>query len=171
MGPDKTCKETVWLTPPHVIQCVQDYFGGQIPLDPATQPNNPTGAAKFYTELDNGLVHPWDVPFFVNPPYGKGLPLWCAKINSAVSRGVSCIALLPAGSGRPGTKYWQAHILNANLNALCYTKGRLAFLNAAGVPMKGNTYPSYLFGYNVDVARFVKCFWGLGKILKVSVEN
>jgi len=31
---DKTCKETVWLTPESILDPVRRYFGGQIPLDP-----------------------------------------------------------------------------------------------------------------------------------------
>lgn len=167
----KECKETVHLTPPKIIALVTKHFGGQISLDPATEPNNPTGAATFYTEKDNCLILPWLPNTFVNPPYGRDLPLWVEKIATEVALGHPTIALLPAGSGRPGTKYWQKYVLNSNLRAICYTRGPIAFLNAAGVPQKNNTYPSYFFGYNVDFNRFLECFGTLGKVLRVTVEN
>ena len=77
---DKTCKETVWLTPDKVLDSVREFFGGEIPLDPATESNNPTSAKKIFTITSNGLDQPWDVGVFVNPPYGKGIRDWCKKI-------------------------------------------------------------------------------------------
>ena len=65
---DKTCKNTVWLTPEKVLSPIRGYFNGKIPLDPATEGSNPTNAEKFYTEHDNGLILPWNESVFVNPP-------------------------------------------------------------------------------------------------------
>lgn len=84
-----------WLTPPWFLGLVRAV--GAIALDPATAPNNPTGAASFYAQLSEegadfaermralrhgrrwlgpcGLAGPWtrDGLAYVNPPYGAHL--------------------------------------------------------------------------------------------------
>ena len=48
---DKSCKDTEWWTPFHIVQAVKMFFADSlavwdpaIPLAPATPPRNPTGA-------------------------------------------------------------------------------------------------------------------------------
>lgn len=170
---DKSCKETVWLTPETLLTPVRNYFGGTIPLDPATETANPTKADIFYTATDNGLQQPWDTGVFVNPPYGKGIRDWCSKIHAEAIRKPKrpILALLPCGSGRPGTIYWQDHIFQKHLTAICFVRGRLKFLRADGTVAGNNTYPSHLLGFNVKNSHFISCFKHLGKILQVKVVN
>jgi len=172
---DKSCKETVWLTPEIVLGSVRNYFRGDIPLDPATEASNPTKAKKFFTLNDNGLQQPWDDGVFVNPPYGKGIKDWCAKIHEEAKRKPKrpILALLPCGSGRPGTRYWQDHIFTRqHLDIICYVRGRLKFLRADGTVAGNNTYPSHILGFNiVDTSQFISKFSHLGKILKIKVVN
>jgi len=110
---------------------------------------------------------------FVNPPYGKGIPDWCEKIHleAAENQSRAIIALLPCGSGRPGTKYWQKHILQEYLNTICFVKGRINFLKRDGQATKRNTYPSQIMGFNVKINDFIICFKHLGKILKINLMN
>ena len=56
---DKRAMNNIWLTPPEVLDPVRRY--GPIGLDPCTEASNPSGAATFFTEDDNGLAMPWDV--------------------------------------------------------------------------------------------------------------
>ena len=157
------------MTPESILAPVRQYFGRCIPLDPATTKNNPTKALKFFTAEDDGLQQAWTADAFVNPPYGKIIREWCRKIDEEAQRGLSIIALLPCGSGRPGTRYWQDHILTCHLKTICYVRGRVAFLKPDGTPVANNTYPSHLLGFNVDRARFRECFGHLGKVLWVAV--
>ena len=53
---DKKAERKDWLTPPKILEPVRRYFGGQIPLDPATGADNPTDAQFFFTKADDGLV-------------------------------------------------------------------------------------------------------------------
>lgn len=170
---DKTAKEIRWLTPEFILEAARKYFGGQIPLDPATEPSNPTRAELFFTAEDNGLLQPWDADTWLNPPYGKQFKLWCEKIHAELlSQPLrEVLALFPCGSGRPGTKYWQNHVLIPELKAVCYLNKRVNFLTPGGEAKKQNTYPSQLLGFNVNVHLFVKCFGHLGKIIRVEVAN
>lgn len=168
---DKQCLETVWLTPENVLEPIRKYFGGEIPLDPATQPNNPTKAQHFYTEQTNGLDQEWNWGTFVNPPYGKVIRDWCHKIGeeSIRKKDRAILALMPCGSGRPGTRYWQSSIFQPQLNAICYLKGRLQFMRGDGTVAKNNTYPSHILGFNVDQKKFAECFQHLGSVMHVKI--
>lgn len=43
----RTSLDNTWQTPESILEPVRAYFGGQIPFDPASAPNNPTRAARF----------------------------------------------------------------------------------------------------------------------------
>lgn len=161
---DKECKETIYLTPEKILVPVRDYFGGQIRLDPATQPENPTSANLFYTGTPHdGLELPWMDKTFVNPPYGRVLQDWCRKIDSESQKNLGIVALLPGQ--RFETKYWQKHILNDRLSAIVLILGRVPFLRPDGSPAKSNPYGSMLYVYNDDPEQVEKHFGHLGKIL------
>lgn len=171
---DKTAKDLDYITPESLLIPVREFFGGQIPLDPATLPNNPTKALRFFIPEDDGLVQSWrGEGVFLNPPYGKNMKNWCRKIALESSPEppaipVTIIALLPGGS-RTETKYWQDHVFNPHLNVVCYVRKRVAFLRpSTGEPAKGNTFGSGLYGFNVSTKRFLQCFGHLGACMKVT---
>lgn len=168
---DKECKATIYMTPDRILTPVKNFFGGQIPLDPATEISNPTGAKEFYTIETNGLTKDWDKPFFVNPPYGRAIREFCTKIHLETTENERVgLALMPCGA-RFGTIYWQKEIMNKNCNAICFVKGRVKFLRPDGTVAKSNPYDSAIYGYNVDKETFKTCFEGLGKILFTDFVN
>lgn len=141
------CKETVWLTPPEIMTRIHSLFPGGF-LDPATEPNNPTSAKVFFTE--GGLDKDWatGLPVFVNPPYGKDLKFWCAKIRrTSEQSGAPIAALLPCGA-RFSTKYWQEEILSRYLSHICFLNKRVKFMRPDGTLGKSNPYDSAIYFYN-----------------------
>ena len=87
-----------WFTPPKILDPVREYFGGAIPLDPCTTPNNPTKARRFWTPKENGLTKSFSKKgTFINPPYGKkhGMHAWLTKIHTEAAQGRTIVALLP----------------------------------------------------------------------------
>ncbi len=188
---DLQCKNTVWLTPDSILDKARNYFGGKIPLDPATEPNNPTKASAFGCKdapaallqlanagkgpeggvcLGDGLAIRWSQydGTFVNPPYGREIRLWCRRIHEEASQGAVILALLPAGA-RFSTKYFQDYILTSPLNAACFIRGRVKFKRPnEKAPSGSNPYDSVIYGFNVDQAKFLEAFDGLGSILKIS---
>jgi len=171
---DLECRSTVYVTPPLIVDRVTDYYGGQIPLDPATEPGNPANAAYFCTKetadvFEVGVPSNWRHDglsicwsdydgVFLNPPYGKEIRHWCRKIHEESLSGASIIALLPAGA-RFGTGYFQDFIFSPALDVACFMRGRVKFLRPDGAVTTGqNPYDSVLYGFNVDVERFAKIF-------------
>lgn len=67
-----------WGTPKDWFSKLNEEF--KFDLDPCTQPNNPLGLARFFTEIDNGLAQEWSGRVFVNCPYGgENLHKWFEK--------------------------------------------------------------------------------------------
>lgn len=168
---EKVARDLDYQTPEMILEPVRKLFGGCIPLDPATDPTNPTKAGKFHTPLDDGLTHSWDCAWFLNPPYGPEVPAWCAKLHrEALERAdVPGVALLPGGS-RTETFYWQEHVYNHRLVAICFIRRRVAFIRpSTGEPAKSNNFGSALYGYNVDPDAFVAAFEHLGRCIVVKV--
>lgn len=59
----------------------------------------------YYTAEQDGLKQPWDVPYYMNPPWSNVRPfLQKAIYTSCHSRGPPGLLLLPAWSDRP---WWQ----------------------------------------------------------------
>jgi hypothetical protein len=160
-----------WQTPPEVLDRVRAYFGGEIPFDPATAPNNPTRSLRFcagpsgtmFAREDlaskNGLEVSWDWPTWVNPPYGENLRDWLAKIGAEAARGTEIIALIPAS--RWETSYFPPVLALARV--VCFHRGRIAFISSIdGQPVAGNPGASMFLGWNVNLDRFVEAFTPLG---------
>jgi hypothetical protein len=159
---DKVCNSEQWFTPSDIVDRVRAYFNGPIPLDPATAAHNPTGAVRFFTTEDDGLRQSWSGGgVFVNPPYGEQTPDWCRKIREESDAGLPIVALLPCGA-RFSTEYWQEEVLSDRLRALCFVRGRVAFVNPEGQEQAGNPYDSAIYGFNVDRERFRAAFGVLG---------
>src|SRR4051812_31309757 len=86
------------LTPGYVLEPVREALG-EIELDPCTEPENPTGAERFYALPDDGLSLPWDAAtIYVNPPYGKAREPWVERCIHAASEGRRVVLLMPAAT-------------------------------------------------------------------------
>jgi DNA modification methylase len=158
---DKQAKDLDYCTPPRVLDPVRAYFGGSIPLDPATNQTNPTKAKIFYTPAEDGLAQQWEKPVYVNPPYGKLIKPWLHKIAEEAARGTTILALLPVV--RTEQQYFQD--LMAAANAVCWIRKRVSFIRpSTGEVAKSNPHASALWGFNVDVAKFKTIFSAIGLV-------
>lgn len=167
------CLDTTWQTPPELLEPVRAYFGGVIPFDAATSPDNPTGADLWCSAEDDGLAVNWTAPkaligdrpwgVFVNPPYGRVLRDWLGKIASEADRGTTIIALLPCA--RWEQEYFQDALTAGGGHAVCYIRKRVAFIRpSTGDRVGGNPYSSMFVGWNVDPARFSEHFSPVGAV-------
>lgn len=62
--------------------------------------------ARYYDIYANGLIQPWDRPWFCNPPYSN-IPPWIGAALRAARAGVPGVMLLPAWTDR---EWWQDSI-------------------------------------------------------------
>ncbi|MGE0708633.1 MAG: DNA N-6-adenine-methyltransferase [Planctomycetota bacterium] len=156
-----------FFTPERVLERVRVYFGGAIPLDPATTPSNPTGATRCFSMGDDGLRQSWNgAGVFVSPPAGSELRPWVEKIGCEAMRGVEIVALLPASSTF-GNAYWQDAVLTDRLRALCWVRRKVPFRDASGARVP-YPYSSVLLGLNTASDRFREAFAPLGMSLALT---
>lgn len=159
-----------WQTPGWILERVRIYFGGPIPFDPASAPENPTKALRFLCGApgtmfadqtgQNGLEAEWpEKGTWCNPPYGGELKAWLAKFRVEASLGAEIVALLPCS--RWETRYFQETRAAASME--CLIRGRVAFVSAIdGVEVPGGPGGSMLLGFNVDCERWVEAFGPIG---------
>lgn len=173
---EKIARDLDYQTPENILACVRDYFGGPIPLDPATAPDNPTKALHFcagpHTGGVDGLQVSWRLGgfprqgVFVNPPYGPLLKPFLAKIQQeACDSEVPILALLPVSRTEQG--YFQDLLGFANF--ILFIRKRVAFVRpTTGEVAKGNPYSSWILGFNVDPKTARAKLGVLGKCLEIG---
>ena len=69
-----------WPTPPWLAAQLAAEFGPW-DLDPAATAAN-AKAALYYTVEDDGLAQPWKGRVWLNPPYGRAIGAWMAKVDA-----------------------------------------------------------------------------------------
>lgn len=172
-------KRNDWQTPERLLAGPRAYAGGDILLDPATAPDNPTRARKFCAPSPvkrwklraanggawiarDGLAIDWAAEargglVFVNPPYGQkaGGVRWMDKIAAEARRG--CVLAVLLGASRWEQPYFTGMLREAS--ALCLVRGRVAFRNPdTGDEVPGIPYASIFIGFNVVPWRWRDAF-------------
>jgi hypothetical protein len=122
-------------------------FGGSIGLDPCTEPDNPTGALKFYAPPVDGLARPWDAEtIFCNPPYGEARTSWVERCI-AEGRQRRVVLVIPAS-----TETAIVQMALAACISVVFIRARLMFTEVRpnGRHAAAN-HGSALFGFGVDL--------------------
>ena len=151
-----------WQTPEKVLELVRLIFNGNyIHLDPATAPENPTNAVKFYTKGDNCLVQDWIAGnVFLNPPFSKPLPFiqkLCEEYDKL--RFLEAIALVMQGVGcNKGT----GPLLGIRSSAMCQWRSpRIGFIRDGKQFTKSDfNCGLYYFGPRKEAFKEVFEDWG-----------
>lgn len=136
-----------WLTPPAILDQL-----GPFDLDPCTPAVMPwSTAAHRYTEADDGLAQPWFGRVWLNPPYGRAVGDWLARMVGH-GRGTALVF------ARTETEAFVAHIWRA-ASALLFIEGRLHFHHPDGRRAKANAgAPTVLAAYgHDDTDRLAEC--------------
>lgn len=182
--------DNTWRTPERILGVARRILGDPLPLDAATSSANTTRAARYCSVADPmeqaqtrlwsadpvdgesigcGLDAEWDWPWWCNPPYGRELKRWLAKMASEARRrpDVPGLALLPCAR-------WEQPYLTdalAQANALCLIRGRVAFVSSIdGEEVGGNPYANMIVGFNCWFAKFSEAA-ALGPCFKLSPLN
>lgn len=133
------------LTPPYVLEPVREALGG-IELDPCTEPDNPTSAARFYTAATDGAEEPWDAgTIYVNPPYSKARERWVARCIQAAAAGSRVVLLMPSHTD---TRLFHRAIQTAS--HVVFIKGRVKFgVLRENRRQEAASHPSCLIAWNL----------------------
>lgn len=148
-----------WRTPHALVRLVREALGGVIHLDPCAGKHTRIGEHNI-TRAGDGLAHAWRGCVYVNPPYGRAIPVWTAKAlreRAAAGRRVKIVMLIP---GRTDTRAF--HAAAGAADSACLLRGRLTFVGApAPAP-----FPSVLFYFGNGADRFDRVFARRGLIVR-----
>jgi hypothetical protein len=142
------------LTPSYILEPVRRLLDG-IELDPCTEPDNPTGADRFYCSPQDGCELPWDArTVFCNPPYGEVRGRWVDRCIAESGRGVRTVLLMPAHTD---TRFFQTAF--SACTTCLFLKGRVKFgVLRENRRQEAASHGSALFGFGVDLAP--RSTWG-----------
>jgi hypothetical protein len=135
------------LTPVDLVERIRRLLGG-IELDPCTEPDNPTGATRFYCPPTDGCAMPWDAAtVFCNPPYGEARDRWVDRcIEEGRRRKV--VLLIPAHTE---TRIFQRAL--AVCTSVVFVRARLRFgVLRPNRRQEAASHGSAIFGFGVCVA-------------------
>jgi phage N-6-adenine-methyltransferase len=122
-----------WETPQEFFDAVNEIF--HFDLDVCASPAN-AKCNRYFSKIENGLLHPWKGICWMNPPYGREIGLWVKKAyESNQKEGTVVVCLLPA---RTDTKWWHEYVV-AGAESINFIKGRLHFSQRGTAP-----FPSVL---------------------------
>lgn len=127
-----------WPTPSWVVKQAAREFG-PFDLDPATNPDNPTGTPAFYTPETDGLAQPWKGRVWLNPPYGRTIGQWMRKARTEVEAGRTelVVCLVPV---RVDARWWQRNVIHAQPSPLVrFWPKRLRYVNDWDAPFASAT--------------------------------
>jgi len=152
-----------WYTPAEHVEAVRQTMGA-IDVDPASceLAQRTVKADIYFTAEDDGLAQGWHGRVFLNPPFKATLiAQFVEKLcEGYLSGDVSQAVLLT--NNNTDTAWW--HRALESCAAVCFTRGRVPFCNAAGTaasPTNGHTF--FYFGH--DVASFQREFAAFGAVV------
>jgi len=115
-----------WGTPDWLYDILNKTF--KFTLDAAASTSD-AKCKEFFDKETNGLKQCWSGHrVWVNPPYGKGPPLWCEKAyRESRENGVLVVLLL---ASRSSTSWWHDYVI-APGNQVIPIRGRIIFSGAS----------------------------------------
>lgn len=131
-----------WYTPEQYLEAARKVLGG-FDLDPAssTAANDVVGATTFFTSDDDGLSHEWRGRVWLNPPYSQPLiTQFATKLVEEFTAGRATSAIVLTHNYTDTVFF---HRLLSVCDAVCFTRGRIAFIDADGnkaAPTQGQVF-------------------------------
>ena len=157
-----------WYTPSKYIEAAREVMGS-IDLDPASceLANQTVRATRYYTQEDNGFIHPWYGNVWCNPPYGKlggisNKELWSKKIVDSYEDGYveQAILLVTAST----ESMWFQPLWNY---PICFSlrSDRVRFFSPEGSMCEHPHGTAFVY-FGDNEQRFTKVFSQFGRIAK-----
>lgn len=163
-----------WGTPENYVEAVNEFFGGQIDLDPCSNRYSIVGATVEYMLPEHdGLRESWNFQrIYVNPPYGldrrrgTGIKNWlyrCAQAHKDF--GSEILALIPVATN---TGHWKKYVFG-KARAICFLYDtRLKFLVNGKNGGKGAPMSCAMIYWGGDFDLFRSVFKRFGAVLSLE---
>lgn len=159
-----------WYTPDRVLDTARLVLG-EIDLDPASSDHaqKSVRAARYFTKDDDGLTKEWNGRIWLNPPYAQPfISQFVGKMVAERQAGRVTAALMLTHNYTDTSWFHQAA---AVADAICFTRGRVSFVDPNGkyaAPTQGQAF----FYFGNDLARFAAEFASAGLIVsRVGVAD
>ena len=140
-------KKQDWATPPEFMDFLKEELEWIPDLDAACSPHNKKADIGYCLEEGNdGLKKPWFGHVWVNPPFGRELPLWIEKASEYAASQYndiplwSVMMLIPA---RTDTK-WFHQLLLPTCKKIFFIKGRFNYLEHGDSKASNAPFPTML---------------------------
>jgi hypothetical protein len=117
-------------------------------------------ANVYYTKELDGLAQQWHGKVWINPPYGREIAKWAAKLYQEYNAGrvTEAVALVPS---RLDTNWFQDTLLVSGCIALI--AGRIKFISPDGIKSSA-TFPSTVFYFGPNRDRFSEVYGAMGYV-------
>jgi len=158
-----------WYTPQEYIESARRVMGA-IDLDPASSEvaQERVKAGAFFTIEDDGLLQPWQGRVWLNPPYAQpAIQHFMEKVTGEHLKGAIRQAIVLTHN-YTDTRWF--HIGVSGASAICFTRGRIGFLNPEGkkaAPTQGQAF----FYYGESTAAFREEFSKYGFVVEVMARQ
>lgn len=155
--------ENEWYTPGQYVEAARLVMGG-IDLDPASSElaNATVLATQFFDMQADGLAQDWRGRVWLNPPYAQPwIMKFCEKMTAELDAGNVAEAITLTHNY---TDTGWFHLIARKANAICFTRGRIGFLDPSGkkaAPTQGQAFA--YFGPNLDA--FARHFGQFGFVM------
>jgi phage N-6-adenine-methyltransferase len=156
--------ENEWYTPDEYLDAARDVLGA-IDLDPASSDaaQAMVKAARHFTKADDGLAQEWEGRVWLNPPYAQpDIANFVSKMVGECTHGGVTAAIMLTHNYTDTSWFHEAAGI---ADAICFTRGRVKFYDAAGTiaaPTQGQAF----FYFGPDVDRFASRFARVGFVVR-----
>lgn len=164
--------EVEWYTPRLYLDAAVEVMGA-IDLDPASSDTaqEHVKAARHHTMADDGLQQPWSGRVWLNPPYAMPyIRQFVSRIVEAHEAGEIEAGILLTNNATDTSWF---HLAAVSCSVLCFTRGRISFLEARGGELlvkKTPTHGQVFFYFGPDTERFSKVFAEHGIVMTAERE-
>lgn len=155
--------ENEWFTPPRYVAIARDVLGG-IDLDPASSEAGQkfVEAAEYFSRQDDGLAQEWHGRVWLNPPYAQPLIAeFVSKLCREWRAGRVDAAIMLTHNYTDNAWFHEAA---AHAKAICFTRGRVKFVNEKGeeaAPTQGQAF----FYFGGEAHEFAERFREIGFVV------
>ena len=159
--------ENEWYTPSEYLEIVREFFGGTIELDAASSDaaQEEVRARTYFTKVDDALARNWFGRVWLNPPYSQPeIAHFVTKLVREFSAKRVTEAILLTHNFTDTAWF---HETASAAAAICFTKGRIKFYNAAGLGVASTQGSAFTYFGN-RWADFAAHFMSVGFVVRVQ---